>query len=34
MHSAEKAFFDRIAKAYPTLSVKKKTGGGFYPAGL
>lgn len=24
MHSAEKAFFDRIAKAYPTLSAKKK----------
>lgn len=24
MHSAEKAFFDRIAKEYPTLSVKKK----------
>jgi DNA-binding MurR/RpiR family transcriptional regulator len=24
MHSAEKAFFDRIAKAYSTLSVKKK----------
>ena len=24
MHSAEKVFFDRIAKAYPTLSAKKK----------
>ncbi len=24
MHTAEKAFFNRIAKAYPTLSAKKK----------
>ncbi len=23
MHSAEKVFFDRITKAYPTLSTKK-----------